>query len=292
MESNKERHDDLEKKGEIYSEIKDGKPKTSLEKIIAKGYPILIGVIAIITGLLIASRKKVMRWDVYFPYLLFSCICGWSWNIYMENIDPKYPGWILHPWAILGPEWLNTLEDWLFYPVCGSFFYVIFRIINNSNKSPEWAKWLIQAIHLIMTLFFIYYGAVAGRSIAIQSAAVGIVLFFYTWERWDVKHYLKMFTFIVLFAGLWDWAAVSWITRIPGWSWAAQWFYISFDASGQAHHSSLFLSYDQHRWAWIFNNPIEITPWFGIASAMFTYSVTMAIEKFIDTNKNRLVSTK
>lgn len=104
-------------------------------------------------------------------------------------------------------------------------------------------------------------------------------MFFYTWKNWNIKHYLKLFAFVVTFATLWDWIAVSWITYIPGFSWASQWIYVSFDQLGNAHHSNLFLNYNKYPWAWIFNNPIEITPWFGIAGAMFIYSLQSTIEK-------------
>jgi hypothetical protein len=135
-------------------------------------------------------------------------------------------------------------------------------------------------------LFFAYFGSVCGRTVAFHFAGVSIFLFFYVWDRWDTLHYLKILLFIMAFATIWDWAAVSWIAKIPGMSWASGWMYLTFDSSGVAHHSSVFLSYEKYRWAWIFNNPIEITPWFGIAGGMFIYSVAMGIEKFIDTTSH------
>ncbi|MDD5649414.1 MAG: hypothetical protein PHF86_03205 [Candidatus Nanoarchaeia archaeon] len=281
MKSNKQYYEDLEKSGSLESVQKDGKPKTSLEKTIALGYPIIVAILTIITSFLLIFKRKKMDFKVFIPHMIIGSICGWFWGIFMEKLDSNYPGWLFHPWAVIGPEWILTIEDWLFYPVCGAFFYTLFRLIKNTKKSNELSKWCFQIFHISITLFFIYFTSYAGKSIALQFAIISIPLFFYSWDRWDTLHYLKMFLFIIIFATLWDWAAVTWITKIPGFSWASQWIYVTFDSQGIAHHSSVFLSYKEHPWAWIFNNPIEITPWFGIAGAMFTYSLAMALDKFI-----------
>lgn len=281
MKDNKEYHDDLQKEGALDSVLKDGPPKTKSQKFLALGYPIIVVIITVLTTFLMIFKKEKIKFKVFIPHMIIGSICGWMWGIFMEKVDPIFPGWLFHPWAVTGPEWILTIEDWLFYPVCGAFFYILFRLIKNKETSPEWSKWIFQIFHIAITLFFLYFTAAGGRSIALQFALVAIPLFFYAWDRWDTGHYLKMFSFIVLFAAIWDWAAVSWITYIPGMSWASQWIYVTFDAQGIAHHSSVFLSYSKCSWAWIFNNPIEITPWFGIAGAMFTYSLAMALDKFI-----------
>lgn len=290
--TNKELHKELLKKGKLFLNIKDGKPKTTAQKILALGYPIIVFITLIVTVIAIIKNKEKMRWDVFIPHMIIGSFCGWCWGIYMEKFDPNYPGWLFHPWAIIGPEWLMTLEDWLFYPVFGSLFYLIFRIVKSSVKPyikvagrliPTIPlRWAFQLFHIGITLFFIYFSEEAGKSIAFQFALPAIVFFFYTFDRWDIVHYTKLFLFIVVFASVWDWVAVSWITYIPGFSWASQWVYVSFNAMGVAHHSSVFLNYTEYPWAWVFKNPIEITPWFGIAGAMFTYSLALSIEKFID----------
>jgi hypothetical protein len=45
------------------------------------------------------------------------------------------------------------------------------------------------------------------------------------------------------------------------------------------------LEYTANRWAWIFNNPIEISPGLGIMGAMTTYSYVLALDKFADNFK-------
>lgn len=285
LDSNKERYDKLKDSGDLDSTLKDGPPKNSLQKIIGLGYPIIVLILTIVTSFFLIFKRSKMNFKVFLPHMIIGSLCGWFWGIYMEKYDALFPGWLFHPWSVVGPEWVLTLEDWLFYPVCGAFFYVIFALIKNKESSPEWSKWIFQIFHISVTLFFIYFTGIAGKSIAFQFALVSIPLFFYAWDRWDTVHYLKLFAFIVLFATLWDWAAVTWITKIPGLSWASQWIYLTFDSSGGPHHSSVFLSYTEHRWAWIFNNPIEITPWFGTAGAMFTYSLNMALNKFIGLKK-------
>jgi hypothetical protein len=285
LDSNKERYEKLNEEGALDSTLKDGKPSGFLQKVLALGYPIIVFILTVITFCLFSSNRSKFKFKIFFPHMIIGSICGWSWGIFMEKYDPLFPGWLFHPWAVTGPEWLLTLEDWIFYPVCGAFFYILFRLWKNTNHSPEWTKWVFQIFHITVTLFFIYFTGIAGKSIALQFAVISIPLFFYAWDRWDTGHYLKLFSFITIFAAIWDWAAVTWITKIPGLSWASQWIYITFDKCGIAHHSSVFLSYNNNSWAWIFNNPIEITPWFGIAGAMFTYSLVMALDKFIDSKK-------
>jgi hypothetical protein len=286
LDSNKKRYDKLKESGDIDSTQKDGPPKTAFQKIVGLGYPIIVLLITIITVSSMYFKRSKINFKVFVPHMLIGSLCGWFWGIFMEKYDPVFPGWLFHPWSVVGPEWILTLEDWLFYPICGAFFYVIFSIVKNKETSPEWSKWLFQLFHIAVTMFYLYFTGIAGKSIALQFAIVSIPLFFYAWDKWDTLHYLKLFSFIVIFAALWDWAAVTWITKIPGFAWASQWIYLTFDSNGIPHHSSVFLSYSEHRWAWIFRNPIEITPWFGIGGAMFTYSLNMALNKFIGT-KNK-----
>lgn len=286
MNTNKDIHEKLSKEGKLESNLKNGKPKTIPQKILALGYPIIVLIMLIGTVITLIKNKHKMRWNVFIPHMIIGSVCGWMWGIYMEKFDPEYPAWLFHPWAIIGPEWFITLEDWLFYPVCGAMFYVIYRLLKyDPSKTKEWTKWAFQIFHIAITLFFIYFTAPCGKSIAFQFAVVPIFLFFYTWNKWDTSHYIKLLIFVVVFAAVWDWAAVSWIHYIPGFAWASQWVYVSFDAMGNPHHSSVFLSYTNCRWAWIFDNPIEITPWFGIAGAMFTYSLALSLDKFVENIK-------
>jgi hypothetical protein len=281
LDSNKKRYDKLKENEELDSVLKNGEPKTVPQKLVALGYPIIVVILTFITTYLLFSKRSKMNFKVFLPHMFIGSLCGWFWGIFIEKYDPLFPGWLFHPWSIVGPEWILTLEDWLFYPICGAFFYALFRLLENRQYSSEWSKWAFQLFHISVTLFFLYFTGITGKSIALQFALVSIPLFFYAWDKWDTRHYLKLFLFITIFAALWDWAAVSWITKIPGLSWASQWIYITFDNNGLPHHSSVFLSYSTNKWAWIFNNPIEITPWFGIAGAMFTYSLAMALDKFM-----------
>jgi hypothetical protein len=285
LKSNKTRYGELSKVGALDSLTKDGGPDTIIKKVIALGYPLIMVVITFVTTYLLFTKRSKMNFKVFIPHMIIGSMCGWFWGIFMEKYDSVFPGWLFHPWSIVGPEWILTLEDWLFYPICGALFYTIFRLLKNNFRSSEWSKWSFQIFHIAITIFFIYFTGLAGKSIALQFALPAVLLFFYAWDRWDTLHYLKLFLFIVLFASIWDWAAVSWVASIPGFSWASQWIYLSFDGSGVAHHSSVFLSYAEHGWAWIFHDPIEITPWFGIAGAMFTYSLVMALDKFISSRK-------
>jgi hypothetical protein len=70
-------------------------------------------------------------------------------------------------------------------------------------------------------------------------------------------------------------------------AWASQWVYIAFDQHNNYIHSRVFLDYGTHKWAWIFKNPIEITPWFAISVGIFFYSMTVACTKFFIDRGNR-----
>jgi hypothetical protein len=65
-----------------------------------------------------------------------------------------------------------------------------------------------------------------------------------------------------------DRAMVSWIHYIPGFAWASDWFYISFGPDGAPHQSHVFMKY---LFGWIYENPVEITPWYGVADGIYPY---------------------
>ncbi|MGD9202246.1 MAG: hypothetical protein PVI26_11825 [Chitinispirillia bacterium] len=284
--TNKEYHDDLKKKEKLDSALKSGPPDNPAKKILAMGYPIIVLVTFIGTAIAIVKNRDKMKWQVFVPHIILSIILGSSWGIFMEKLDPEYPAWLFHPWAITNLEWILTIEDWCFYPVFTAFFYVIYRFVKKKDSgSSYWVIMTFQIFHVAVVVFFLIFTHTCGKSIALFFGLLPIFLFFYAADRWNVIHYSKYFIFIVIFASVWDWAAVSWITYIPGNEWASQWVYLTFDKSGNPHHSSVFLEYTANRWAWIFNNPIEISPGLGIMGAMTTYSYVLALDKFADNFK-------
>lgn len=281
METNKKRCDELQ--SELYSQVKDGQPKTLIQKIIGYGYPIMLVFISLVS--IIGTVKSKWNWKIFFPIFLICTISGWFWGIYIETYDPNFPGWLFLPWSITNIEFILTLEDWLFYPVCTLlFFFVFVSIKRTANDSKFSHKLICQFFHIVLTFFFCYFSAVCGQSLCYQCAIPAIILFFYAWDNWNVKHYLKFISLLVIFEIFWDYFAVSWLSYIPGMSWASQWVYITFDVQNNYLHSSVFLDYSKFKWAWIFKNPIEITPWFGIAVCMYFYALYISYEKFTKRN--------
>jgi len=137
----------------------------------------------------------------------------------------------------------------------------------------------IMAAYVALTLFFLVFSALAGRTIALMFAVPGMILFFYARDNIDLRKFLLFQVIVVGFEVVWDIFAVSLIQFIPGMSWAAQWIYITFDANGAYTHSNIFLDYKTHRWAWLLRNPVEITPWFGIVGGLLNYTMFAAGDK-------------
>ena len=280
FKTNKDFIQELQKKKQLYSLEKDGKPTTILQKIFALAYPITLLFLIIINFLLLIKIKNI-RWKTFIPLVIIGCILGWSWDILILKYDPEYPAFIFPLWAVSGIEYILTLEDWLFFPVCTILFYCIYRLLpQGSPTSSNTYHSLIITFYTICTLFFLIFGALAGRSQSIMLAAPGILLYWYAKDTINVKKFLTIQFFIWIFEALWDWAAVSWIHYIPGFSWASQWAYITFDAQGGYHHSKVFLDYGKYSWAWIFDNPIEITPWNAISGGILNFSLIAALDKF------------
>ena len=268
----------------LFSQVCCGPPRTSIQRFIGMGYPVTLLIIAQITSVGAWKVKTRWNWKIFLPVFAICTITGWFWGIYIEKYDPGFPGWLFLPWSITNIEFILTLEDWLFYPLCTCLFYFIFLALKKSEKKPSDAQKIsLQIFHITAACFFCYFTGPCGKSLSYQCAIPGIILFFYIWDRWDVRHYLKFMTVILLIEILWDYFAVSWLSYLPGMAWASQWVYIAFDQHNNYIHSRVFLDYGTHKWAWIFKNPIEITPWFAISVGMYFYSMTVAYTKlFID----------
>ena len=245
-------------------------------------YPIIMVIILAIwiINMLIMPKGK-WKWRSFVPVMIFSCILGWIWNIWMLKIDPTFPGWLNAPWAVTKIEFIMTLEDWLFYPGCAMVFYVFFRRVDLKGTSWTSARghMAVISVYVVFILFFLIFTRTAGRSEAIMFGVPGVLFYYYARDVIDIKKFLIFQVFIITFECVWDWFAVSWVHYIPGFAWASQWIYIAFDSAGNYTHSKIFLDYGTHRWAWIFMNPVEITPWFGIVGGIFNVAAFSAADK-------------
>lgn len=275
----------FELKEKLFSQLKDGFPNTLIEKIVALGYPIVLIFILIVAIIGAIRFRKIWNWKIFTIVFSLCSVTGWMWGIYIQKFDPNFPGWLFLPWSVSNIEFILSFEDWLFYPFCTFLFYSFFRWIKESSFKDDNLKICVTISHILITCFFCYFSSICGISLALQCAIPAILLFFYAWDRWDVKHYLKFIFIVLLFEIIWDFIAVSWISYIHGMAWASQWVYIGFDANGNYIHSKVFIDYGKYPWAWVFKSPIEITPWFGLSVGMYFYSIVIAVDKKINGQK-------
>ena len=123
------------------------------------------------------------------------------------------------------------------------------------------------------------FGGICGKLETLMYAVPSMVLMIYAWHKINCRHMLLFIGTMVFFEILWDCFAVSWIYHYK--SWAPGWIYITWDQNGIAHFSSVFLDPAKHRWAWIFNNPVDITPWYGITGSSFIYMAINSVDIFL-----------
>lgn len=279
MKTNKDFFNENKEKGNLDSKLKDGLPKTGFQKILSMGYPITIGILSLITTIGLFLKRKTLNWSVFLPYLIITTISGYMWGIYLLKIDPDFPGWLFYPWTTIGIEFLGmTIEDWIFYPICSTIFYFVYRFFKKGEeKSKEVLKISMILIHILLITFFIYFSSTCGKSLAIHQGIFGLFLIPFVWNEFKIKHFLKVEFFVIIFAAIWDYMAVSILARI--FPWCSHWSYIAFDAAGNAHHSSIFLDYERYPWAWILDNPIEVTPWMAITSSLYVYFIITLLDR-------------
>jgi hypothetical protein len=200
----------------------------------------------------------------------------------MQKYDPRFPGWLFAPWSIIGPDFGLTLEDWIFLPASTTLFYAVYRKVSIKRPFPQTSSFHVGVVcfyGFLSVLAFIITGF-AGKMEILMFIVPSMVLYWYARKTIDVKKFIMLQLFIVLFEVGWDLFAVSLLHSIPGLSWASQWSYISFDVTGQCHHSSVFLDYATHRWAWLLENPVEITPLFGLCGGILNYVMFAAGDKY------------
>jgi hypothetical protein len=270
---NKDFFEENKRKGKLHSILKDGPGKTGgLNWFVNYGYQVVLLGASLFAAAAAVGLKKRWRWRVYVPFVVMLSILGWSWNIYILKQDPSFPSWILRPMAQLGPDFLQTIEDWIFYPVMATMFYTVYRLLQYrirefQRRRSVWL-WSSVAVFVALMVFYGCFTATCGRSLALWFGVPSLVVWLLVRRAMNVRMFVYFMAFAVAFESAWDFLAASLIHRIPGMAWAVQWSYVTFDQAGRASHSQVFLSYEQYPWAWIFENPIEMTPWIGILSIL------------------------
>lgn len=214
------------------------------------------GILASISIMTIAFmyRLKNIQWKQFFVYMLIGTILGETWQIYTSHADPTWPGWWYAPGKVLGYIGKVSIEDILFYPICGAFFFCIKRILP---KVKLWHNDIFNVITLILFLivtgFFVVVGNAGGLSIIAWFALPGLVLLVFNMHILNFVNFISTGIFIVGFASVWDLLIKDWL-------------YVT----SNFQHSNLWINAS---WAWIGNSPIEITPWFSIAGWVFIYNL-------------------
>lgn len=263
-------------KDNLYSTYKDGKPKGILQFLIAHTYQLIL---ITLTGLIIKGLKDI-NYKQFSIYIIVGAIFGWSWNVFMNQFDPNFPGWLYHHWSIIGWEFGGVVfEDIIFYVVCGGFFYILQNKIPEFGKGTALQKYIVVGVMSLLSILSCIIFGLAGVSITLWFMLTAIAFFIIAKDQIYLGKMFVIVGFVILFASMWDILVITIIPSIKGYAWASSWVYITFDINNIPHHSSLFLDYTNNRWAWIGNSPIEITPWFSICGGFFCYTLAEVVRK-------------
>lgn len=247
----------------------NGLPEGTFETALSKAYGIIL--LTIIIMLIVISKRNYNRipWKLVIYYVMICTVFGYTWGVFAANISSKGPAWAFLPWTILGIDTFLVFEDMIFYPMSALLFYYFYYFIGRSSGvSTDRAKHIVQGLHIVMSIIALYIFEVIGISIVFWFTIPSIILFYYVWDQWSVKHYFVIFAIILAFAGVWDLVGTTFTAQWIDAQWAYQWVY--------ARDTSLF-----KQEYYIGNSPLAITPWLGIAGAMFSYSLALALHKIV-----------
>ena len=264
---------------ELYSTLKDGKPSGTWQDILAKMYPIILGILAFLVAYLYRPIRKKLGVR-FILYIALGSVVGWTWNWFTVVYGPNFPGWLYHPWSVLFSNRGMVFEDFIFYPLCGALFYLVRYHVPDIGVSKEVYKNITLTLMIALIIILTCVFGPGGRSISCWFAFPGFFMLWLTRKDLNLPRFFIVGMFVVLFGSNWDTLVTTIIPSIPGLSWASEWVYISFDAQGTAHHSTLWLSYGTHRWAWVGNVPVEIMYWFNISGWWFIYGMAQICEKY------------
>jgi hypothetical protein len=284
VKTNIEYWDELLAKGHLFSYVKDGYPDNIAESILGFAYPVeLLLIITTCIILMLRLKPSLRRYKTWLFSITTGTILGGTWCCIMQKFDPDFPGWLFAPWSVTGLEFGLSIEDWIFMPASTTLFYVVFRMVSFDKES----YYRNSGIHIIILSIYVLLSAVtlifmntAGRTEILMFILPAMIFYYYAKNIINIKKFLILQLFIVLFETIWDISAVSLVHSIPGLAWASQWTYLCFDAAGNAYHSSIFMQYSTHKWAWLLLNPVEITPIFGICGGILNYAMFSAGDKY------------
>jgi hypothetical protein len=268
----------------FHSQTRDGEPDKPWKKLIAHNYLWTnLAVWAVAIWMIVKKLRGNFYPVTFFYYFLLSMPIAFMWGYYMHYLDPAYKAWNALPFQTVGKVGPWSIEDILFYTGCAFLYYCVFRLAQmrfgrwSDFRFGNHLKALFWCLVASGVAFFGFFGEACGRSLSVMYMAPGMIMMVYVWKEVNSKVFLAFFAVMLAFEIIWDYAMVSWIHYIPGWSWASGWFYISFGPDGTPYHSHVFMKYP---FGWLWENPVEITPWYGVAGGLYPYMLILTIDKF------------
>lgn len=284
MNDQKKIQGDLQKKGALFGTIKSGLPDTFLKQLLSKSYIIVLAGLFVLDLFLITKLKKKFTWRQFALVVGIGTIIGYAYGLFMGHYDDGFPGWLFHPWMITGVaySWWLIFEDIIFYPICGTLFYMIILAMPNDKKQHNVLFVAIPMCYMLMTAWiYIFFDGWGAKILPIVFGIPAILCYLIAYDKIQPVKFLLCSLIFVPFAIIWDFYGVYAMHIIPGLEWCEQWSYIVFDKSGGYIHSKLlYEDYATHRWAWIFHAPLAVTPLFSVYGTFFIYSLVEAIHKY------------
>jgi hypothetical protein len=235
------------------------------------------------------SRGKNLH--IFFPVIT---VIGYMFGMYATVYDPNMSAFIYVPGNFLGIEYYMVIEDWLFYPNFAFFFHEFYHFFlsreGNSDFSFKTSN-IVKQFHfyglILLTTFFLFFGAAGGRSLALVFAVPCLILFVPLWKIANARVLTIFLIFGVSTEVALDWVEATLLADInPTWT---GWSYLGFDSNGNHTQSKFYLDYAKYPWAWfwgLFRTPVENSPWFGITGVYFVYFTTLGIEALNRFKKN------
>lgn len=214
FKTNLEYWDELEKNGWLYEYLKDGKPESLLEQLIGIGYPIIMtSIICLCFFFYSKLPENKKRLNSLITSVGIATVLGWIWNILMIHSDPIFPSWLFPPWSVTNIEFIQSLEDWLFYPGCTTLLYIVYRYIDIEDmvENRPLVMNIIIVIYTFIILFFLLFTELCGQTVTLVFAAPGLLLFIYCRDVINVKKFIYFLPAPLILNCIWDWYAVTWM---------------------------------------------------------------------------------
>jgi hypothetical protein len=270
---------------------KDGIPpknKLTLGKnyVITNIIVVIVSIAVMIYAVVNKTFKKRWNWRTFFIVTPVCIISGFVSGIMLIHYDPKFPGWLMLPWNTLGNIGPISIDDFIFFIFVTFLFYFFYRFFQNKKvtdfKNHNAIKAIFYFFMVVLSILALSFGAMCSKSLTLFYTLPALFLMAILWKKINIKQFLIFFIIMVIFEVFWDVTAVSLVYYIK--SYAPGWIYITF-VDGKPLHSSVFLSYEKYPWAWILYNPIEMTPYYGMAGAFFVYVFILGVDQ-LTVNKN------